>query len=158
MYTIEINSRGDYQQSEREGWQVLLNLISSAAKATLSHQNAPTGALDILIADDETLQQLNRDYRGVSASTDVLAFPSAPGPTIPELSHHIGDIAISVEHARVQAVSSGHTLEEELQLLVVHGTLHLMGFDHQDQSDREQMWAVQAEILESLGVSPLSLP
>ncbi|MCL4869233.1 MAG: rRNA maturation RNase YbeY [Anaerolineae bacterium] len=125
--------------------------IRQAAAAALTHQNvSPPVGLTILLADDDTLHQLNRDYRGVDGPTDVLSFPLAaeqPGSGV----LYLGDIAISVPYADRQAAAEGHPLLAELQLLTVHALLHLLGYDHTEPQEKADMWAAQAEILHSLG-------
>lgn len=111
-------------------------------------------ALTILITDDEQMQQLNRDFAGLDEPTDVLSF--SPGEedelTPEELEGYLGDIAISLTQAEKQAARGGHSITAELQLLTVHGVLHLLDYDHDDQEDREAMWAAQKAVLDSLGV------
>jgi len=125
--------------------------IRHAAAAALTHQDItqPT-ALTLLLTDDDTLHQLNRDYRQVDAPTDVLSFPlegDSPGQT----ASYLGDIAISVPYAARQAHAEGHSLLAELQLLTVHGVLHLLGHDHLEPDEKAEMWLAQAEILQALG-------
>jgi probable rRNA maturation factor len=80
----------------------------------------------------------------------VLAFPL--GEIDPDLHvPYLGDVVISYPRAEAQAATAGHLVLDELRLLVVHGALHLLGYDHQDPSGKNKMWAVQAEVLESLG-------
>lgn len=95
-------------------------------------------AFDCLVTTDSELRRLNRTFRGKDAATDVLSFPSgAPG-------HHLGDVAISAGRARAQAQQFGHTLEQEIQILLLHGVLHLMGMDHERDGGRmaraERRW------------------
>jgi probable rRNA maturation factor len=83
-----------------------------------------------LVTDDEELRRLNRDFRGRDYTTDVLSFPSGQplGP--------LGDIAISSGRANDQAREHGHTIEEEIRILMLHGVLHLMGLDHENDNGR----------------------
>jgi probable rRNA maturation factor len=74
-------------------------------------------------------------------------------PNIPDLQHYYGDIAISIPRARAQAMTRGHEYHDEVQLLVVHGVLHLLGHDHASPEERDEMWSVQAKILTKIGVS-----
>lgn len=131
--------------------EALEQAIRSAAAAALGHQQITNpSALTILLTDDDTLQQLNRDYRQVDAPTDVLSFPldgDHPGQSVA----YLGDMAISIPYATRQAQSEGHTLLAELQLLTVHGILHLLGYDHLEPDEKAEMWATQADILHSLG-------
>jgi probable rRNA maturation factor len=130
-------------------------LVERAALAVLTHQSAE-GDLSIVLTDDAQLRQLNRDYLGVDAPTDVLSFPSAE--TDPETDAvYLGDILISVPRAREQAGAAGHPLEAEVQLLVVHGALHLLGHDHAEAEDKSRMWAAQAAILESIGLAGIEI-
>src|SRR3990172_10019461 len=125
-------------------------MIRAAARAALEHEAAPApGALTIVLADDTALQRLNRDYLGHNQPTDVLSFPS--GETDPETgARYFGDIALSLPRARAQAEAGGHPVTAEVQLLVVHGGLHLLGHDHAKAKEKARMWAAQAEVLRQL--------
>lgn len=103
------------------------------------------GSATVLLADDARLKELNRSFRGKNKPTDVLSFPA---PTNGEGT--IGDIAISVETAARQAGEHGHTLGEELRILLLHGVLHLAGFDH--ETDRGEMRAREGELRRKLGL------
>jgi probable rRNA maturation factor len=99
-------------------------------------------AFDILITGDAELRRLNRDFRGQDYATDVLSFPPEPEPlpkppTEPRPSGSVcflGDIAISLGRARAQAREFGHSIEQEVQILMLHGVLHLCGHDHESDS------------------------
>ena len=107
------------------------------------------------MTDDTRLHELNRDYLGVDAPTDVLSFPASE--TDPETgARYIGDILISVPRP-AQADAAGHPLESEVQLLVVHGVLHLLGHDHAQAKEKARMWKAQAEILEGLGLGQIQI-
>jgi len=84
----------------------------------------------LLLAGDRTLRRLNRDYRGKDVTTDVLSFPSG-GECLPDGSRPLGEIVISVAQAERQARTSGHSLGRELRILILHGYLHLLGYDHE---------------------------
>lgn len=111
----------------------------------------------VVIAPDEALRQLNRDFLGIDAPTDVLSFPSEEFDP-DEQAQYIGDVIISYPRAEAQAQAAGHPVINELQLLVVHGTLHLLGHNHAEPDEKAVMWAAQAEILASLGVQINQLP
>lgn len=107
----------------------------------------------VVITDDESVQALNRDFRGLDEPTDVLAFgDEKPGPFVlaPGEPVYLGDIVISLERAEAQARERGVPVKSELQLLLVHGILHLLGYDHHTDEAKRQMWARQAAILELL--------
>jgi probable rRNA maturation factor len=108
-----------------------------------------TDSLTILIGGSGLLRDLNRQYRGLDRETDVLSFPA--DYLDPDLqATYLGDIVISYPTALKQAGNAGHAVESELQLLVVHGILHLVGFDHLEQSEKEIMWQEQQRILDLL--------
>jgi len=132
-------------------------LLEQAANAALAHQSHSTDSeLSIVLTDDARLQQLNREYLGIDAPTDVLSFPaSEPDPETG--SQYIGDILISMPRVEAQANTAGHPLEWELQLLVVHGVLHLLGHDHAEAEEKARMWKAQAEILERLGLGSIRI-
>jgi probable rRNA maturation factor len=108
--------------------------------------------LAVVLSDDALLQELNRQYLGIDAPTDVLSFPSDE-IDLDSGQRYLGDILISLPRAQEQAHSAGHPLQDELRLLVVHGVLHLLGYDHDEDANRLNMWAIQSEILRSLGSS-----
>jgi probable rRNA maturation factor len=107
------------------------------------------------VTDDSALHELNLRHRHVDAPTDVLAFPddiAGPFVAAPGLRRYLGDVIISFQRAEAQAAAAGHDVRAELQLLVVHGVLHLLGHDDLAEEQRAQMWVAQAQILQTLGV------
>ena len=140
---------------EVEAPTISTKAIKQAAQTALKHQSAK-GDLTILLADDARLKKLNHDYLGINAATDVLSFPASEAD--PETgAHYLGDILISIPRADQQAKLAGHSLESEVQLLVVHGVLHLLGYDHTDVEEKATMWKAQAEVLEDLGLSRIRI-
>lgn len=125
-------------------------LLRDTAKAALKQQAAAPGSLTIAVSGDETLQALNKQHLGHDEPTDVLSFPSDRDDP-DDAGRYFGDIVISYPRALAQAGSGGHAVEAELQLLTVHGVLHLLGHDHATADERTQMWQAQAAILEALG-------
>jgi probable rRNA maturation factor len=131
------------------------DILERAALTVLAHQSAD-GDLTIVLTDDAQLRELNRDYLGINAPTDVLSFPASE--TDPETARrYLGDILISIPRANEQAHAAGHALEAEVQLLTVHGTLHLLGYDHAEADEKARMWKAQAEVLERLGLSGIEI-
>ncbi len=130
--------------------------LREAADETLAQQPAEDGCeLTVVVTGDGVVRQLNRRHRGLDTSTDVLAFPGrAEGPFVDAsgLAPYLGDVIISFPQAEAQAQQAGNTLSAELQLLVVHGVLHLLGYDDQTEREAARMWAVQRAILDRLGV------
>jgi probable rRNA maturation factor len=127
-------------------------ILTSAAEATLLESEvADSPSLLIKITDDQEVQSLNSQFRGMDKTTDVLSFPA--DFLDPDLdSRYLGDVVISYPRADEQALKRGHTVEAELQLLVVHGILHLVGFDHGDPEEKKIMWTLQSRILSRLGL------
>ncbi len=136
-------------------------LEQAALLTLLRHNLSESCEVVVVITDDASTEDLNRRFRGVSHATDVLAFPNdTRGPFsggTEAFPNYLGDIVISIERARAQAAAAGGTLSEELQVLTVHGVLHLLGYDHHDAREKEQMWAIQSDILRLLDVS-IALP
>lgn len=132
-------------------------LLERAARAALEHQSAPLDSdLTVVLTDDKRIQGLNRDYLGIDAPTDVLSFPASQ--IDPETgSPYLGDILISLPYAAKSAERAGHPLEAEVQLLVVHGVLHLLGHDHAKVREKARMWKAQAEILQTLGLGAIKI-
>jgi probable rRNA maturation factor len=125
-------------------------LLRAAARAALAQQQAPApGEVTLVVTDDRALRQLNRKFLKEDHATDVLSFPSTDHD--PRSGARLfGDIVISFPRAAAQAAAGGHPLAAELQLLVVHGMLHLLGHDHARAGDKARMWAAQTEILTTL--------
>lgn len=113
--------------------------------------------ISLVMLGDEQIQALNHQYLGVDAPTDVLSFPA--DEVDPESGNrYLGDILIAFSYAQAQAAAAGHALDDELQLLAVHGVLHLLGYDHSEDVDRLRMWAKQADILKTLGCTDDVIP
>jgi len=107
--------------------------------------------LALVVGDDAQIHKLNRQFRGVDAPTDVLSFAMSEDEIdtahSPDMPSHLGDVIVSYPRAKAQAEAGGHTTEDELDLLVVHGVLHLLGYDHDTNSQKSRMWARQETIL-----------
>jgi probable rRNA maturation factor len=118
--------------------------------AVLQASQAVPSDVTIALVDDDKMRELNRRHANIDETTDVLSFES--GAIDPETGRLIlGDIVICLPVAREQADEAGHSLEDELALLTVHGVLHLLGYDHADAEGRRQMWDRQAAVLHELG-------
>jgi probable rRNA maturation factor len=124
--------------------------VESVVRATLTAEGERHGQVGIFIADDETIQRFNSEYRGVDAPTDVLAFAMRDGVDAnlhPEL---LGDIVLSLPTAFRQAAEVGHSLEREVAFLTIHATLHLLGYDHVEDRDAEAMERRERELFAAL--------
>lgn len=140
-------------------------LCRRAAKATLNALQTRLGEteLSMMLTDDTTMADLNRRYRGIDAPTDVLSFanpdlrPGTPpadaaGPAL------LGDIVVAFGTASADAALDGRSLPDHLTHLVVHGMLHLLGYDHEDETEARGMEAVEIDVLGRLGIeNPYSI-
>jgi probable rRNA maturation factor len=128
-------------------WELIRRAVSSALA-----QEGATGDVCVLITDAEEIQRLNALYRNIDRVTDVLTFPAWEGDAIlcpPD--GYLGDIAICYERAEEQALEYGHSLERELAFLAVHGSMHLIGYDHMTTEDEQIMMKKQEEVLNEMG-------
>jgi probable rRNA maturation factor len=130
------------------------DLITNWIKAVLSHESCELDtSLTCVLTDDAQIQTLNQQYRDIDMPTDVLAFAASEGPVLvmpDDQPPYLGDVIISLPTAQRQASEYGHSLERELALLVVHGCLHLLGYDHSNDEERNRMWGMQDAILRSI--------
>lgn len=115
----------------------------------------PPYEMSLVFTDSETVQRLNRDYRDVDEPTDVLAFYMLPQHgadadfvSPPDDITHLGEVIISYPKAEEQAKEQGHSTEQELTLLIIHGILHLLGYDHEKPEEEAKMKAREKELLE----------
>ena len=147
----------DVQIAPDYAGEVSAERLRAVARAVLQAED-PTGAgpseLTLVLTDDAGIQSLNRDFLGNDLPTDVLAFPalgdSGPFVAAPEAGGYLGDVIVSYPRAAAQAQERGHSPKQELNLLIVHGILHLLGYDHVDDESKSAMWARQDAILDSL--------
>ena len=129
------------------------NLLKNAVKTTLDTLDKPDMDITLRLTNDAEMRQLNQTFRGMAKTTDVLSFNQ--DYVDPETGRfYLGDIVISVERALQQAPANGHTLDEECAFLAVHGTLHLLGYDHYTPEEQEKMWGLQDAIFNQIiGIS-----
>lgn len=124
--------------------------IVGLATFALNEMCAPQGCeVSVSLVSSEEIEQLNLEYRGLDCPTDVLSFPCDDAWDIPENIDEvpIGDIIIAPEVAAAQASDYGNALDEEMGLLLVHGMLHLLGFDHVEETDAAAMQAAERRVL-----------
>jgi len=138
---------------EFKGWVSAERLLAAVA-AVLRHEGAE-GDVTLVICDDATVADLNRRFRGEEGPTDVLSFPTRNEADIPfvvpeDIPPYLGDIVIAYPYAAAQARRLGRRVEEELELLAVHGALHLLGYDHADADGAHIMETRQNAILNAL--------
>jgi probable rRNA maturation factor len=140
--------------------------LRAAAAAALQANAVEDAELTIVVTSDAAVQQLNRDYRGIDAPTDVLSFAAQdrdgaqdlalPPELAAEVDRYLGDIIIAYPYTVQQAAHFGNSPAAELRLMVVHGVLHLLGSDHDTPEAEAEMWARQERVLAQFGDQGLS--
>ena len=124
--------------------------LSALASHTLASEDVGEQAeLSVLFVTADHMKRLNSHFAGEHYATDVLAFPMMEGEEEEDAPQILGDVVVCPQVARDNAAKLGHALDDELAVLVVHGTLHLLGYDHQGTKDREEMEVRQRDILAS---------
>ena len=147
---IEIFVEEEFRGVVDRGW------VKEIARQVLKVEGvAPPYEVSLVFTDSETVKQLNRDYRGVDEPTDVLAFYMLPQKGAdssfaipPDGVTRLGEVIISYPQAVTQAKEQGHSPERELALLVIHGILHLLGYDHEEPEEERKMREREGELLE----------
>lgn len=129
-------------------------MVESAASAALTVAPPHVGCaeLSIVLADDGLVRALNRSYRGKDQPTNVLSFPQEP-MNLPGIAAPLGDVILAFETIAEEAAAQGKTLPDHLRHLVVHGVLHIVGFDHETESAAERMEDLERRILLGIGVA-----
>ncbi|HEY8489456.1 MAG TPA: rRNA maturation RNase YbeY [Dehalococcoidia bacterium] len=161
-YLIHVDVPEPYQDRADPHW------LAAVARLAVAREEPPPLELSVVLTDDETVRDLNRRFRGVDEPTDVLSFGGEPelaeaesaleaaAPRFvlpPGEARHLGDVVISLPTAERQAAEARIPLAAELAHLVVHGVLHLAGYDHEAEEDEAVMRAEEDEILGELGLS-----
>lgn len=126
-------------------------ILRKSAEKALAEEGCEKCEVSILLTDDSEIHELNATYRDVDSPTDVLAFAMREGADGDPDDEILGDVVISIDTAKRQAEEYNHSIEAELSLLVVHGILHLLGYDHAEKDEASEMQERQKEIIETLG-------
>ncbi|EGG37207.1 probable rRNA maturation factor [Paenibacillus sp. cl141a] len=156
------NEQEDFQISEE-----LIALLEAILQKAGEAEGVTDGEVDLTFVDDEGIHELNREYRGIDRPTDVLSFAMneitndeleiiyelEEGEELESVPDVLGDIIISVPRAKLQSEEYGHSLERELGFLFVHGFLHLLGYDHQDEASEAEMMGKQEAVLAEVGLT-----
>lgn len=131
-----------------------LETVEKVLYSAMEKEKLKDTSFNLIIVDNSYIHNLNRDYRGIDRETDVITFALEDEDTlvIGDKERILGDIYISIDRARSQAVDYGHSFLRELSFLAVHGFYHLLGYDHQTKEDEEVMFKKQEEVLESYGI------
>ncbi len=128
--------------------QIILRAIQ-ACESRLG-QTDEKAEISVVLCDDAEIRRLNRQWRGKDAATNVLSFPTPPGPGS---DRHRGDIVIAYETVEREANEEAKRFDHHLSHMAVHGYLHLTGFDHENEGDAEEMEQLEREILASIGIA-----
>lgn len=146
MFEIDIQNEAGYSVDETR-------IVDAIAQVLSAHEAPPWSAITVVLTDNDEVAALNRQFRGIDAPTDVLSFPADDLPEeLAEELGYLGDLVIAYPYASDQAAQLGHALMDSLSLLVIHGTLHLLGYDHDTPENRADMWAAQETALIALGI------
>lgn len=137
---------GEVDVTLDEGQHFDTSRILGMAEVAMAHLDVAEGELSVLLTDDATIHPLNRDWRGKDRPTDVLSFSQIEGEAVPGAPLVLGDVIISLETASRQAAERGHSLDREVQILLVHGIVHLLGYDHEEDDEAEEMEAIERAI------------
>jgi probable rRNA maturation factor len=147
--------RNDVRKSGADG-----RALRATAQRLLAAAGEAGSSLSLTLVGDEAMRELNRDHRGKDAPTDVLSFPlDGPSTTLryardddASVEHMIGDVVISVETARRQAADYDAPLQRELERLLIHGILHVLGHDHMEPAERATMEAEERRLASAIGM------
>lgn len=141
--------------AESEGWSKVRDLescVRRAAEAAMLDNDAPPSEISVVLSDDEHIRELNKHHRGMDKPTNVLSFPAARIKTPAGAARILGDIVLAYETVAREATEESKPIENHLSHLVVHGVLHLLGYDHEDDQEAELMEARERQILAKLGI------
>lgn len=154
------------EQDKLEIGDDLIELLTSILQKAAESEGVEEGEVALTFVDDEEIHVLNREYRGIDRPTDVLSFAMNESldeeldivyeveddEELDDLTDMFGDIIISVERAQAQSEEYGHSVEREIGFLFVHGFLHLLGYDHQDEASEAEMMGKQEAVLAQVGL------
>ena len=139
---------------ESPGWSTIPGVeavVERAVLATLVAEKAGEAGLSVLLGNDAAVRELNAQYRGKDQPTNVLSFPAPQIPGQP--AQILGDIILAYETCRSEAEAEGKSLADHVSHLVIHGTLHLLGHDHQQDEEAEAMETREIALLAGLGIA-----
>lgn len=147
-YEIDVQNEDEYPINPER--------LILAVETTLALRQVAAGCqITVVITDDEQVRALNHEFREIDSPTDILSFPFSNSP---DTASYLGDLVIAFPYASAQAEREHHQREDSFMLLVIHGTLHLLGYDHDTPENRQSMWEAQEQALLKLGLSPELVP
>lgn len=148
---IDLALNNEVEDFKEDYESIYLEIIKEACKQLDIHDDLE---LSVIFVDDQRIHEINKEYRKIDRSTDVISFALEDSEQyyVEGMARNIGDIFISVDHAKLQANEYGHSLKREMCFLFTHGLLHLLGFDHMEKEDEIKMIAMQKKILNELKI------
>lgn len=150
--TVVITNEQDKMEIPAD-WEEKINRVAAIC---LAEEGIPEYAeVDLLFVNNETIREMNAEYRNIDRATDVLSFPMYEADEELDDDEELlfGDIVISLERAEEQRVEYGHSLEREVMYLLVHGLLHLSGYDHMEEDEKAVMRAQEEKLLAVIGAT-----
>lgn len=136
-------------KEELEELRELKEFLSSVAK----DEGLDNIIYNVIIVDNEQIHEINKEYRGIDRPTDVISFALEDDKSFNRTDIRVlGDIYISIDKVRSQSCEYGHSFKRELYFLAIHGFLHLLGYDHMEKADEEEMFKKQEEVLSRYGI------
>jgi probable rRNA maturation factor len=138
---------------EDEAWEGLGDVEALAIKAVNAVFTEKPCTLTVMLSNDADIQVLNKQFRNKDKPTNVLSFPAALMPVPPGEMAHLGDIVLAYETVAAEAAAANKTMADHVTHLIVHGTLHLLGHDHEDEADAIKMEQEERDILAKLGIA-----
>ena len=143
-----------YQINDEFGYSEDYDYLDSLIERVLTREKATDSVFSIIFVDNEKIHELNKQFRGVDRPTDVISFALEDAEEeFLSTIRVLGDIYISIPKMQEQAKEYGHSEKRELAFLVVHGLLHLLGYDHQTEEEEKVMFRIQEEMLNEEGIS-----
>ena len=135
---------------EEPKWEEAINdtedFVRNIIQTTLSEFEDASGAIDVLLCGSDRIQELNKQWRGKNTPTNVLSFEHLGGQML-------GDIAIDIYTCEKEAIEQNKSLKNHITHLIIHGTLHLLGYDHINDEEAQEMESLEIEILEKMGIN-----
>lgn len=131
-----------------------LETVEKVLYSAMEKEKLVDTSFNLIIVDNDYIHELNKNYRGIDRETDVITFALEDEDTliVGDDERILGDIYISIDRARSQAIDYGHSFLRELSFLAVHGFYHLLGYDHQTKEEEVVMFGKQEEVLENYGI------
>ncbi len=139
----------DYSITNEYGYKEDYSYLDEVIKRVMTHENIKNASFSIVFVDNEKIQELNKNYRGIDRVTDVISFAFEDNMDFQfDDLRILGEIYICIPRMIEQAKEYGHSETRELAFLTVHGLLHLLGYDHMTKEDEEVMFKIQEEVLD----------